>query len=366
MMRWRTLCFGIGLWLAASLLAPLPAGAASGRNRLSAPERKAALTAMKKASRWLIGQQEQGGSWRQYPAITALAATALMRGPERYTEKSSPAVAKAVRYIVKQAKPGGAIYSRDLPTYNTAICLMALKATRNPAYQALIRKGQRYLMGQQLVEANGHSPSDMNYGGISYGGDQNKNPDLSNLQMALTALKETGVPKSSPVWERAIRFVSRCQNLKETNDQSWAGDDGGFIYSPAESKAGERRSYASMTYAGLLSMIYVDVDRNDPRVRAAVKWISRNYTLEENAGMENGKEGLYYYYHTLSKTFTAYGQPVVIDASGIRHNWYRDLTKKLLSMQKPEGFWVNDTPRWWENDPVLVTSYALMALQTAW
>jgi len=348
------------------LMLILPGWTAPSRNPLTSSERRQAKAAMDKAVKWLVKQQESDGSWRHYPAITALATTALMRGPARYTEKSHPAVARAIQFILKQVKPDGAIYSRDLPTYNTAICVMALRATRNPAYKNIIRKAQGYLVGQQLDEGKGYSPGDKFYGGISYGGDQNKDPDLSNLQLALAALKETGLPRSSPVWERAIRFVSRCQNRKESNDQSWAGDDGGFVYSPVESKAGEMRSYGSMTYAGLLSMIYAEVGRNDPRVQAAVNWIRQHYTLDANIGMENSKEGLYYYYHTLAKAFTAYGQPVVIDSKGLRHVWYRDLTKKLISLQKPEGYWVNGTPRWWENDPVLVTSYSLLALATQW
>jgi squalene-hopene/tetraprenyl-beta-curcumene cyclase len=43
-------------------------------------------------------------------------------------------------------------------------------------------------------------------------------------------------------------------------------------------------------------------------------------------------------------------------------NWRDELTKKLLSLQKPDGSWSNETGRWMEKDPVLVTSYVVLAL----
>ena len=32
-------------------------------------------------------------------------------------------------------------------------------------------------------------------------------------------------------------------------------------------------------------------------------------------------------------------------------------------LQKPNGSWINENSRWWENDDVLVTSYVVMALE---
>ena len=46
----------------------------------------------------------------------------------------------------------------------------------------------------------------------------------------------TGLPADDPGMQKAMVFVSRCQNLKsEFNDQPWAGkvNDGGFIYTAA-------------------------------------------------------------------------------------------------------------------------------------
>ena len=61
-----------------------------------------------------------------------------------------------------------------------------------------------------------------------------------------------------------------------------------------------------MTYAGLKSMIYAGVGPDDPRVKAAVKWLASSTTaLDENPGM--GTAGLYYYYQTFAKALAAMG-----------------------------------------------------------
>jgi squalene-hopene/tetraprenyl-beta-curcumene cyclase len=174
--------------------------------------------------------------------------------------------------------------------------------------------------------------------------------------------------------QKAIVFVSRCQNLKsEFNDQAWASkiNDGGFIYTAAnggQSMAGDAtggglRSYASMTYAGLKSMIYAGLARNDPRVKAALTYISQHYTLDENPGL--GQQGLFYYYHTFAKTMAVLGEPTLTDAAGLSHDWRAELVAALAKRQQREGSWVNAADRFMEGDPNLVTAYALLALAYA-
>jgi squalene-hopene/tetraprenyl-beta-curcumene cyclase len=36
-----------------------------------------------------------------------------------------------------------------------------------------------------------------------------------------------------------------------------------------------------------------------------------------------------------------------------------------VEKQKGDGSWVNDSGRWWENDPILVTAYSIIALNMA-
>jgi squalene-hopene/tetraprenyl-beta-curcumene cyclase len=34
-----------------------------------------------------------------------------------------------------------------------------------------------------------------------------------------------------------------------------------------------------------------------------------------------GKQGLYYYYHTVAKALAAYGEPVLVTTDNQRHEW---------------------------------------------
>ncbi|NIP94509.1 MAG: hypothetical protein GWO24_14130, partial [Akkermansiaceae bacterium] len=204
-------------------------------------------------------------------------------------------------------------------------------------------------------------------GGTGYGGTY-AHSDLSNTYLALEALyhsrpiaqdnKHGEQPELD--WEAALTFVSRCQNLKETNDQVTTvaeEDEGGFVYFPGDSKAGERelpegqtalRSYGSMSYAGLLSLVYADLDKSDPRVQAVLKWLGSNYTLEENPGL--GAQGLYYYYHAMTKSLVAARIDQLPLGDGKTADWRKDLAQRLLSTQEIDGSWVNENSRWWEND----------------
>ncbi len=244
------------------------------------------------------------------------------------------------------------------------------KDEKNERFAKIVKNAEKFLKDIQWDERQ--SQDEVYYGGAGYG--KHKRPDLSNTQFLLDALKAAGAGPDDPAVKKALVFVSRCQNLEtEHNTLPFAAKnpDGGFYYTPAaggQSEAGPPlpggglRSYGSMTYAGLKSMIYAGVKADDPRVKAAVKWIQQHYTLEGNPGMTKPEQGLYYYYHTFAKALDAVGKPELIDAKGVKHDWRRELAAELISRQKPDGSWVNNADRWMEGDPNLVTAYSLLAL----
>lgn len=348
---------------------------------------KEVAAAHDKGLAWLIHQQEPNGSWRSHPAITALAATAILRAGRPLTTNEQAAADRAIQFILSNVRTNGAIYGADdkdkYPNYSTAICTMALLAHGKPEHTETIRNARKFLLNSQFDEGEGIESSDPSYGGIGYG--RRERPDLSNMQWTLEALRltesletasETAPHLPSKLhWEKAIQFLTRCQNLPSHNDQPWAkvahsNDIGGFVYMPGFSFAdGDQpkepgqplRSYASMTYAGLKSFLYAEMKKDDPRIRAAVDWLRRNYTLDENPGL--GQQGLYYYYHTVAKALTVYGDDTFTDAAGKTHDWRYELLNKLIANQDVAGFWKNPVGRWMENDPVLVTSYSLLAIQ---
>ena len=93
------------------------------------------------------------------------------------------------------------------------------------------------------------------------------------------------------------------------------------------------------------------------RARAAYKWLQSNYSVEENPRMKD--DGLYYYYHTMSKTLAVYGSKTLTDSAGRQRYWGVDLVNALASRQQADGSWKNQNARWQESNPVLATAYAV-------
>jgi len=76
-----------------------------------------------------------------------------------------------------------------------------------------------------------------------------------------------------------------------------------------------------------------------------------------------GMQGLYYYYHTMAKALTLSGVDEIITADEKSVDWREKLAFKLFDEQASDGFWINNSGRWWEKDPVLVSCYAILALE---
>jgi squalene-hopene/tetraprenyl-beta-curcumene cyclase len=303
------------------------------------------------------------------PGVTAIVAAALLRSGRTAND---PLVVRSLEYLQKHRHEDGGIYQDGsrYKNYETSLSIVCFQlANRDGRYDDLLAGAEKFVKAQQWDEDEGHEISSMSYGGAGYG--SHERPDLSNTSFLVDALHSVGRGEDDPALQKALTFISRCQNLEsEANTSPFAAkvNDGGFYYTPAaggQSQAGASpdgglRSYGSMTYAGLKSMIYAGLSRDDPRVKAAYDWIRQHYTLEENPGM--GAQGLYYYYHTFAKALAAVGEEQITTADAKSHDWRAELTAALISRQQPEGSWVNSNPRWLEGDPNLVTGYALLAL----
>ena len=328
---------------------------------------------IKEGLKWLYLQQEENGSWQHHPAITSLVLSSFLRAHPNISYQDSNITA-GFNFLKKCIKPDGSIFLDDMPNYNTSICLTAFKDAHNPEFNDIINNAEIYLMRLQIDEDEGYSTDSLYYGGVGYGGDER--PDLSNLQWAVEALQNreefmmektlTNEQKQKEqqkklFYDKALIFLSKCQNLKSINPEDYSGNDGGFMYEPGSSKAGGTTSYGSMTYAGLKSMIYARVNKNDKRVKAAYNWIKQNYVIDTTPKM--GNQGLFYYYQTMAKALHAYGEDIITDANGIDHNWREEFANQLLKIQNEEGWWQNENGRWWENNRVLVTAYCILSLE---
>ncbi|MEM1294873.1 MAG: prenyltransferase/squalene oxidase repeat-containing protein [Verrucomicrobiota bacterium] len=338
-----------------------------------------------KGLKFLASQQAESGSWgdETYPALTAMPLSAIMSNPERDpTEAIPPELERAYQFLLSKQNRTGGIFGKGLATYNTSLSIMAmLHQADRPEIEQAIRKARNFLINQQAdFDERGVSDSPMD-GGIGYGGTY-PHSDLSNTHLAMEALYHSrqvladragGVERKLD-WGAAIDFVTKCQNVEQNPEPYLAISEtnkGGFVYFPGDSKAGAEgeekdgkvalRSYGSMSYAGLLSFVYAEMSQTDPRVQAVEEWLGKNFSLEENPGM--GAQGLYYYYHTMAKALTITGKGDLTLHDGSKVDWKEQLAIQLFDTHQPDGSWINEgSSRWWEDDPILVTSYALLSL----
>jgi squalene-hopene/tetraprenyl-beta-curcumene cyclase len=354
-----------------AIMAPV-AAAADAPSATAGVDPKAYAQSVDQAISFLATKaQSPNGSYAAHagPGVTAIVATAIMRHGRT---PDDPMVAHSLKYLEGFVQPDGAISLTDSSyrNYETSLGLLCFhEANRDHRYDKSIKNADTFLKENQWTEVQGIDVSNPSYGGAGYG--KKKRPDLSNTHFLIDALRAAGNGADDEAMKKALIFVSRCQNLEsEYNTLPLAAKnpDGGFYYTCAaggESMAGQTpngglRSYGSMTYAGLKSMIYAGVGPDDPRVKAAVQWIQQHYDLTSNPGMASS--GLYYYYHLFAKALDATGMKEIVDADGQKHDWRAELAAALIQRQRPDGSWVNEDSRWLEGEPSLVTAYSLLAL----
>jgi len=360
---------------------------------LSEALQKEAQAAVSKGLAWLAANQKAEGYWsdEKNPAMTALPLWAIAgAGAAHYTGQ----VDKAVAYILSKAQPDGGIYTPNperggagLGNYNTSICMMGLDATGRKDVIRAIQKARDYTASTQLTGDDEHA------GGFGYDRGGRRHTDLTNTGITIDAMRRTqavedlrpaGEKRADLNWDAALKYV---ENMQQKDGE----DKGGFLYTksfapggnlkgPAGEKRGgtggprpagmtgaqgrpQLRSYGSITYVGLLSMMHTQLTRNDPRVISALDYCTKHWTLDENPGQ--GGQGLYFYYNILTRALSAAQVDAIPQEGGGSLAWREALIRKVIGLQRPDGSWINENNRWWENDPVLVTSYSLLALEFA-
>jgi len=342
-----------------------------------------AKASLARAAAWIAAQQKDDGSFSnpKHPGLSAVALWALVGADD---PAYAPAIAKASDWLLSRAQPDGGIYQPvpgraggGLSTYNTALALSALSFTRrtDETFVAAILKARSFLAESQL------EGDDQFAGGFGYDKSApHRYADLNNTAFVLEAMRRTqnyedmrpaGEKKADLDWEAALAFAETLHNGPGAGDSA-----GGFAYSPADAKAGTEkgsdgkvilRSYGSITYSGLLSLVYCRLDRADARVQSTLDWASRHWTVDENPGV--GDQGLYFFYDIISRALSVAGLDSIPRsgeaAGGAPVDWRAELVAKLVSLQRDDGSFVNANGRFWENDPVLATSYSAVSLAFA-
>lgn len=338
-----------------------------------------AREAMSRGIRWLAARRGDDGTWRSdvYGAfkdgwsLTPLAATALLAC-------GAPADARpAIAWLAGAARTGRVAFAPPAPVYPAYTAALTVRALshRDALPDAAARDAWlAELRSRQLTEALGWSKQDAHYGGWGYATVIPRKPapgteiadaflesNLSATAFALDALAAAGVPAGDPAFAAARVFVEKQQN-----------DDGGFFFVPDDdvrNKAGAvdpgakpRRfhSYGSMTANGLRSLLLCGLAHDHPRVTAAREWLLSRFDPKTHPGTyrperEEVRESTWFYWSAAaSEAFALARVP--------RERWAPGFAAELMRRQRADGSWVSELVAVREDDPIVATSFALLAL----
>ena len=319
-------------------------------------------------TKFLLASQSADGHWSdaQMPALTALPLWALT-GAKAEGKDVDEARQKAAKFVLSTQRPDGGFYvpkpgrgGSGLGNYNTSVCLASLFDSGLAPRGALL-SARTYIASSQLTG------DDTMAGGFGYDKiSRRRYADLSNTSYALSAMAKTasleefreGGKRVDLDWDKALAFVENL--MKKEGPEA-----GGAAYNDRTPQGGTEtnaqgkvalRAYGATTYAAVLSMCSAKLDKGDPRVKQSVEWMEKNWSVDENPGM--GNQGLYYFYDIMTRALDA----AKIDKVG-DHDWKKELSTKIIALQREDGSWANENNRFWESDPVLCTSFALLALE---
>jgi hypothetical protein len=349
---------------------------------------------------YLLSRQSEDGAWRsdvyghfrEGDALTPLVIVALQRAPD--SEKTNAAIERGLAWMKKKFVRVDAFIDPEshfaYPVYTSALMVQALCDPRQQGSSNLRLVWAEFLLFYQMTEARGWQPTDPQYGGWGYSGVVPYRPkdgpvpealeaNISATAYALWALRAAGeFPDGERPAEfgstrdgnRAMVFVDRCQNF--SNDGGEA-DRGGFFFAPNDpfrNKAGSVdreahhfRSYGSATADGMRCLAALGED--PAKLAAARKWFERHLPGDKqfhNAGLfaedrEPNRDAAHFYCAaSLNDLIRA---KLLSEGESIRGQIREDLTRRQLA----DGSWKNELNLVREDDPLLATALAVMALR---
>ncbi|HEY3227127.1 MAG TPA: prenyltransferase/squalene oxidase repeat-containing protein [Planctomycetota bacterium] len=320
---------------------------------------------------WLARKQHLDGAWRGEeiavlrpgPAMTAFVLYAFTRLPKPLRSHYADCMDRAVRYLEVHISPEGMVgmepTGSDYPNYATALTVLCFVALRPAGWEEPVARMVDYLKRAQLDESEGWEPENPEYGGWGFGGPPRPKPDahrldISSTRFALEALAAAQVPVEDPVWARARKFLAGCQNPE---------GDGGFAFTPLadQNKAGAESDatgkvhlfgYGSATADGWLALRFAGADQD--RYDRAMGWIRRHFSASQCPGFRPDAP------RPWAQGLLGYWLAAAARVLSVEHR--PRIRESIESRQRPDGSWVNDVDVMLENEPLLATALAVLAI----
>jgi hypothetical protein len=336
---------------------------------------KADASAIELGIEYLMAQRGEDQIWhspaygnlKDGAAISALVIYCLSHQQPTTLETHLDQIKSAVKKLESNSanskyitNPSGPDYSN----YATAMYLIAVKQLGLDVDQARVKEHLEYLCNAQLnFESAG-----VDKGGWDYSGWINGPRKTAGTNVSISCVVCECLDKYKAQFEvqgflkNAVDWAKRTQN-----------PDGGFCFHPQRSHDGNKagwetesraqpNSYGSPTCDGIRLLHACGLNNDNPEFVAAISWLTKNVRVDQVPGFEklehtgNWEQGLlYYYFYSMSKCLEHL-------PAKERKELAKKLKAKIEQLQTPEGYWENPVARMREDDPLIATSFALIAL----
>ena len=316
---------------------------------LGAEARDDGRIAIAKAAAYLWSKQGADGGWhsetygllKSGQSLTPFVLLALQDVPDPPIDAQDRAFAFIRANTNAQGEVGRSDPSlEDYPNFATSLALRAFRRTRKP-----VDKMTEALRAQQFRAENGWTPQDPAYGGWGMGGPLRQPPHAGHVDLCMTrhVLQAIGDPSG-----RVKKYLERCRNA-----------DGGFMFSPVvldANKAGVGKSYGTATADGVLCLLAL----GEP-VGPALDWLTAHHRVDGGPGFEEGpkgRDGMLYAYGGASAQAGDRSQ-------GGPEGWRKEMIRSLIGRQREDGSFRNASFLMQEDDLLIATTLALLALTSA-
>ncbi len=339
--------------------------------------RNESVLAIDKGLAWLREHQNAHGTWGQPTSTlqTGLALTAFLRQPiHKYDTDLKPEfLEKSLDYFREGLQRHG--YLTQDPSAEAAYVIARVLTATNLSEWNGINKNIEKNIDTNLRAAFPPPPKKNQAKAATEAHQPQTSVSFEEAFRMLETLYLISLGTDSPSYHKDPSFstmidvLSKLQCLRTPKSTiSKSTDYGGFACDPDGTRQitiawkATDHACALSTYTGLFGLISGGLKPTDSRVTAALDWIGRHYTLQENAGM--GSEG---YYRSLNRMAKALSLAKIRDLSltgGRKIDWAREETLKIMDLQNIDGSWMNrGSQEQMESDPVFVTAEMVLTLE---
>lgn len=341
------------------------------------PDSVESESAKRKALQFLLKMQSKDGAWRsrdygnmkQGAAITSLVLYALSHLPDEDVPGFRSAIDRAAEFLKRGilrnrcvCNPDGSL---DYSVYSTAMVLTAHKrigiGLSGDDEQTLVD----YLLSCQCDTQRGFKPANPNFGGwdiLGPGatGGKTAGANVSVTFYVIEALEASKNPQVKPAIGKAKAW---CQRILLSNEK------GGFYFTSEPNstlnKAGLSeqqipRPYGTATCDGLGIMLLTGFSLQSAEVSTTIGWIKSHPSFSKVPGFETDdetgwKDGLrFYYLASLARSLN--------QIPGKHSKSKTSIRRTLEKLQKPDGSWQSLFTHMREDDKMIATPIALLAL----